>query len=79
MPKVNSSGGPVAVTGASGYIGSHVVAALAGRGYDVRACVTDGQNAAKTEHLVSLNSAGLAGRVEILPPILARKRATTMR
>ena len=41
MPAVKSSDGPVAVTGASGYVGSHVVVALMKRGYTVHACVTD--------------------------------------
>ena len=55
MPAVTSSDGPVAVTGASGYIGTHVVIALMKRGYDVRACVTDLGNPDKTEHLKALN------------------------
>ena len=41
MPAVKSLDGPVAVTGASGYIGSHVVVALMKHGYTVHACVTD--------------------------------------
>ena len=44
MPLVTASEGPVAVTGASGYIGSHVVTALMRRGYAVRACITDPSN-----------------------------------
>jgi nucleoside-diphosphate-sugar epimerase len=65
MPKVTSLDGPVAVTGASGYVGSQVVAALVRRGYDVRACVTDGQNPRKTEHLLSLNVHRAPGRAQI--------------
>ena len=38
MPSVTASNGPVAVTGASGYVGSQVVAALMKRGYTVHAC-----------------------------------------
>ena len=55
MPAVTSSDGPVAVTGASGYVGSHVVVALMKRGYTVHACVTQLNNPDKTEHLLALN------------------------
>lgn len=55
MPSVTASDGPVAVTGASGYIGAHTVIALLERGYDVRACVTDTTNRDKTDFLVRLN------------------------
>lgn len=54
MPAVSSNDGPVAVTGASGYIGAHTVIALLKRGYDVRACVTDLSNPDKTEFLRAL-------------------------
>lgn len=55
MPSVTASDGPVAVTGASGYIGAHTVIALLKRGYDVRACVTDRSNRDKTGFLLALN------------------------
>ena len=65
MPAVTCHDGPVAVTGASGYIGSHAVAALLKRGYTVHACVTDAANADKTSHLLALASAGGAGKLRI--------------
>jgi nucleoside-diphosphate-sugar epimerase len=65
MPKVTSTNGPVAVTGASGYVGSHAVLALVRRGYEVRACVTDQNNPDKTRHLLAMNSGVYPGRVEL--------------
>jgi nucleoside-diphosphate-sugar epimerase len=64
MPAVDPSSGPVAVTGASGYVGSWVVTALMKRGYTVHACVTDTDNPDKTEHLKALN-AQFPGRLEL--------------
>lgn len=55
MPSVTSADGPVAVTGASGFIGAHTIIALLQRGYDVRGCVTDLSNKDKTEFLTRLN------------------------
>lgn len=55
MPAVTSSSGPVAVTGASGYIGAHTIISLLQRGYEVRACVTDLTNPGKTEFLKRMN------------------------
>ena len=65
MTATQNSDGPVAVTGASGYIGSHVVAAMLRRGYTVHACVTDDRAADKTAHLLALGSAGGAGKLRI--------------
>ena len=65
MAAVNSSDGPVAITGASGYIGSHAVAAMLRRGYTVHACVTDDRSADKTAHLLALDSAGWPGKLRI--------------
>lgn len=65
MPSVRSSNGPVAVTGASGYVGSQVVTALMKRGYTVHACVTDRSNPEKTDHLEALNGTAHPGRLEL--------------
>ncbi len=50
--------GPVAVTGASGYIGSHVVKNLVEAGYSVRACVRDANRGDKTVYLNAINASG---------------------
>ena len=65
MPSVTASDGPVAVTGASGYVGSHVVIALMKRGYTVHACVTDPNDPDKTGHLLALNGGDHPGHLEI--------------
>jgi nucleoside-diphosphate-sugar epimerase len=65
MSRADPSDGPVAVTGASGYIGSQVVAALLRRGYTVRACVTDPANSNKTLHLRQMGRIGLPGKIEL--------------
>ena len=49
-----------AVTGASGYVGSHVTRVLLERGFTVRACVRDPDNALKTAHLTAI-AEGLPG------------------
>ena len=73
MPAVKSSDGPVAVTGASGYVGSHVVIALMKRGYTVRACVTDPNNPDKTEHLLALNEGNYSGHLELFTANLLKE------
>jgi nucleoside-diphosphate-sugar epimerase len=65
MPSVTPDNGPVAVTGASGFVGSHVVTALMKRGYTVHACVTDQNNPDKTEHLEAMNGGEHPGRLEL--------------
>ena len=65
MPSVTSSSGPVVVTGASGYIGSHVVLALLQRGYEVRACITDPSNPIKSDPLLAMNDAGHPGSLTL--------------
>ena len=63
---VSPADGPIAVTGASGYIGSWIVRDCAERGYDVRACVRDANRPEKTDHLLALNDdADLRGTVAL--------------
>jgi len=50
-------GSVIAVTGASGFIGSHVCASLLAAGYSVRAVVRNPQDEAKTSHLTGLTGA----------------------
>ena len=60
---VSPADGPIAVTGASGYIGSWIVRDCVEQGYTVRACVRDASNSAKVDHLLKLNNADLRGSV----------------
>lgn len=62
---VSPADGPVAVTGASGYIGSWVVHDLMDQGYRVRACVRDVGKPEKVDHLLAMNDSGLRGHVEL--------------
>ena len=73
MPAVTSSDGPVAVTGASGYVGSHVVIALMKRGYTVHACVTQLNNPDKTDHLLALNGGEYPGHLELFSANLLKE------
>jgi len=65
LKTVSPADGPVAVTGASGYIGSWLVQDLLEQGYQVRACVRDPNKAEKVDHLLAMNNAVLRGRVEL--------------
>lgn len=65
MTAISPADGPVAVTGASGYIASWIVRDLLEQGYAVRGCVRDKNNPAKVEHLLAMNKAGLRGHVEL--------------
>ncbi|MCP4754650.1 MAG: NAD-dependent epimerase/dehydratase family protein [Proteobacteria bacterium] len=62
---VSPADGPVAVTGASGYIGSWIVRDLMEQGYRVRACVRDASRPEKVDHLLAMNDAGFRGQVEL--------------
>lgn len=57
--------GAVLVTGASGFIGSHIVANLLKRGRSVRACVRDLSDADRCDHLRALPIAG-EGALELV-------------
>ena len=50
--------GTIVVTGASGYIGSHVVANLLSRGRLVRATVRDANDSVRVDHLKALPISG---------------------
>jgi nucleoside-diphosphate-sugar epimerase len=62
---VSPADGPIAVTGASGYIGSWTVRDCVEQGYIVHACVRDKSNMDKVEHLLKLNDVGFRGSVKL--------------
>lgn len=64
MPAISPDGKLVAVTGASGFIGSHCVSALLAAGFKVRAIVRDPTNPAKTAHLTKLRDEIESDRLE---------------
>jgi len=75
MTGISPADGPVAVTGASGYIASWIVRDLMEQGFQVRGCVRDRNNPEKVEHLLAMNDAGLRGRVELFEGDLFKPRS----
>ena len=65
MTGISPADGPVAVTGASGYIGSWIVQDLVEQGYPVNACVRDVGKPDKVDHLLAMNDAGFKGSVSL--------------
>ncbi len=65
MAPVKPTDGPVAVTGANGYIGSWNVHELVEHGYHVHACMRDTRNPVKVSHLLEMNDKGLRGQVTL--------------
>ena len=63
---VSPKDGPVAVTGASGYIGSWIVEDLLDQGYETRACVRDKSKPEKVDHLLELGEdSAYRGQLEL--------------
>ena len=60
---ITAADGPVAVTGASGYIGANVCQNLVQHGYTVRACVRDARRADRTAHLLAMNDSDASGSI----------------
>ena len=78
MTAISPTDGPIAVTGASGYIGSWIVQDLIEQGYPVRACVRDVAKPEKVDHLLAMNDAGLEGHVELFAAVIGEPGRTTI-
>ena len=66
MTAISPADGPVAVTGASGYIASWIVRDLMEQGYQVRGCVRDRNKQEKVQHLLAMNDTDLRGTVDLV-------------
>ena len=70
---ISPADGPVAVTGASGYVGSWIVRELVEQGYRVHSCVRDPVRPDKVDHLLAMNDQGLPGRNTLFTADLLRR------
>ena len=73
MSGIKKQDGPVAVTGASGYIGSRIVEDLLQQGYEVHACVRDSSNEQKVNHLLELGKSSANCNVKLFEGDLFKK------
>tara|TARA_Y100001970_G_scaffold250734_1_gene322769 strand:+ start:175 stop:1257 length:1083 start_codon:yes stop_codon:yes gene_type:complete len=73
MAGITNNDGPVAVTGASGYIGSRIVEDLLDQGYEVHACVRDTSNNEKVDHLIELGKKATDCEVHLFEGDLFKK------
>ena len=73
MSGIKKQDGPVAVTGASGYIGSRIVEDLLQQGYEVHACVRDASNEKKVNHLLELGKSSVNCNVKLYEGDLFKK------